>query len=146
MRLPLKSLVAGRSPEPLSHFPYAKVLLFVPVHLSPASLCRAPAGTALLLVWIFPVITQPWWQNGPLKLKGYGVPHLRSKRTPFVHLCVWIHVCYKGNVSAQRNGFFFLPDWVSLYVSDCVFVCYFKCVCVCSSMWWIMSLHNEGSY
>lgn len=98
------------------------------VHLSPASLCWAAAGTTLLLVLIFPVITQPWWRNGPLKLKGCGVPHLQSKRTPFVHLRTWTHVCYKVN-----RGMSFPPAWLSVLICEwlCFSVCYFECVCVC---------------
>lgn len=80
-------------------FFYAKVLLFVPVHLAPASLFRAAAGTAPLLWWIFPVITQAEGQNGTLTLEGYGVLHLQSKRTPFVSLCgICACVCVCVNI------------------------------------------------
>ena len=146
MKLPLKSLMAGWSPEPLFPFALSKGVALCPRSPLSSFFMR---GTALLSLRIFPVITQPWWQNGPLKLKGYGVPHLRSKTTPFVRLRVWMHVCYKGNVWVQWYGFSScLPYmWVTVFFFCGLFwVCVCVCVYVCVSMWWIMSLHNVGSY
>ena len=135
MRLPLKSLMAGRSPGALSRLLCADVKLFVRVHVSHTSLHRAAAGAELFLQRSFPVITHCGWKRGPLKLKGCEVPHLQSERTPH---CASVPVSGYMDVMCLTTEDIFLPDRASLYVVCgvwCVCACYFECVYVCGGKW-----------
>lgn len=133
MRLLLKSLMTWQSPEPLSHFVHAKVLLFVRVHLS---FCGVAAARLLHRTTV----------TVSSEFKRREAPHLQSKRTPFARVSVWIPACCKGNVWARRLWVSFPHPWASVRV--CYSVLFSVCLCdgywVCTGL--ILSLRGVWNH